>query len=89
MPDEHHVLREKAREQMRAGRLTWREPDSILGAAGSGKACAVCGLVITRDHLECEIEISHDDWGSGKDIYHFHPRCFLAWDVERTKGGGL
>jgi hypothetical protein len=84
MPDERH-LREKARDHLRTGRLPWREADGIFGGAGSGNACAVCDVEITRDRLECEIEINHAGPGSGKTIYHFHPRCFAAWDTERTK----
>jgi hypothetical protein len=45
----------------------------------------VCGETIARDQLEVDIEFSgHGVIGT----FHLHPRCFTAWEFERTKGAG-
>jgi hypothetical protein len=84
MPDEP-VLRERARERLRAGKLPVRAPDRTFGGAGNGEPCAVCGQLITRDQLELEIDVNRSGATSGTDTYHFHTRCFAAWEFERTK----
>jgi hypothetical protein len=84
MPDEP-VLRERARERLRAGKLPVRGPDRTYGGAGNGETCAVCAQLITRDQLELEIDVNRGGATSGTDTYHFHTRCFAAWEFERTK----
>jgi hypothetical protein len=84
MPDE--ALREKARERLRAGKLPSRVTGrASFGGHGSGAACGVCDVVITRDEIEGAVEIRHDGAAHGTEIYHFHARCFEAWAVERAK----
>jgi len=81
MPDEA-VLRAKARDIIRSGRLPLRKPDRMFGGSGSGAVCPVCGELATRNELELEIEFH----GHGVvDTFHLHPRCFAAWEFERTK----
>ena len=55
MPDEP-LLREKAREAIRAGTLPSRRPDGTLGGPGSGGACALCRVLRRRDRLESAAE---------------------------------
>jgi hypothetical protein len=82
MPDES-LLRERARERLRAGTLPSHATGrAIFGHRGSGAACGVCDVPITRDETEGAIEVSHE--ASGTQIYHFHARCYEAWAVERT-----
>jgi hypothetical protein len=81
----HHdepKLRQKAREALHGGRLPQRPPDRIYGGPGSGVACAICGVVITRDDMGLEIEFDRPETPSGVDCYHLHPRCLGAWEVE-------
>jgi hypothetical protein len=78
-------LRAKAREQVRAGRLSSRGPDRTLVGTGSGQSCAVCSVVIARDRLEYEIHVRHDGAASRTEIHHFHLPCFAAWSIERAK----
>jgi hypothetical protein len=85
-PDEPR-LREKAREAVRAGKLPVRPADRTFGAAGSGQPCAVCGEVIRRDQAEIEIEFERPGGEFGIDRFRLHPRCFAAWEFERTKVG--
>jgi hypothetical protein len=84
MPDEA-VLRQKAREVLRGGRLPLRPADRTFGGPGSGEACAVCGELLQREQAELEIEFNRHGITPGIDRHHLHPRCFAAWEFERTK----
>jgi hypothetical protein len=86
IPDEP-FLREKARDAIRTGKLPVRSPDRTLGGSGCGEVCAMCGETLRRDQMELEAEFKLDDEVLGLDKYHLHPRCFTAWEFERTQGG--
>jgi hypothetical protein len=77
MPDEP-LLREKAREAIRAGKLPSRRPDRMWGGPGVGERCAICCELITRDQLELEIPFARDGAASDHDTFHVHVRCFAA-----------
>jgi hypothetical protein len=80
------VLREKAREAIRTGTLPARRPDRRFGGAGGGGLCAVCGEPVTQDQMEVEMEFNRHGVTPGLDSYRLHPRCYMAWDFERTNG---
>ena len=82
MPDEA-LLREKAVEAVRNGKLPARQADRTWGGPGVGAPCAVCGLPVTKDQMEFEIEFAHDGSSPGLDKFHVHVRCFAAWEFER------
>jgi hypothetical protein len=48
----------------------------------------VCGDAIPRQQSELEIEFNRHGVMPGLARYHFHPRCFAAWEFERTKVEG-
>jgi hypothetical protein len=74
-------LREMAREAIDAGALPSRRPDSMWGGKGSGSRCSICGVPVTRDELEIELEFSGDDC-SGEGTFHVHVPCLAAWERE-------
>jgi hypothetical protein len=86
MPDEI-ILRAKAREAVRAGKLPSRRPDRTWGGPGVGPRCTICGEPVTKDQLEFQVEWAHDGAEPGLDRFHIHVRCFAAWEFERTDGG--
>ena len=86
MPDET-VLRAKAREVIRAGKLPDRRPDRSWGGPGVGAPCVVCGEAVTKDHLEFEVQFARDGDNPGLDKFHIHVRCFAAWEFERIRDG--
>ena len=89
MPDEP-LLREKAREAIRAAKLPSRRPDGTLGGPGFGGECALCGELLRRNQMELAAEFeSRDATSRLRDSYHFHPRCYLVWEFERTQGGAV
>jgi hypothetical protein len=45
----------------------------------------VCGLPVTKDEMEFEIEFARDGNNPGLDKFHVHVRCFAAWEFERAK----
>ena len=79
------ILRDKAREAMRAGKLPSRRPERTWGGPGVGASCAICSEVIKRHHLELELQFKQDG-SAGLTVYHLHIRCFTAWEFERTHG---
>jgi hypothetical protein len=81
MPDELK-LRYQARDVIRSSRLPLRKPDRMFGGPGSGALCPVCGELATKKELELEIEFNRH---SVVDRFHLHPRCYAAWEFERTK----
>jgi hypothetical protein len=82
MPDEL-ILREKARAAVRDRRLPARAPTRTWGGPGVGADCAVCGVPVTSDEMEFEIQFARDG-NPGLDKFHVHIRCFAAWEFERT-----
>jgi hypothetical protein len=89
MPDDP-LLREKAREAIRAGTLPSRRPDGTLGGSGFGGACALCGELLRRDQLElAAVFESRDAAPAPRNSYHFHPLCYLVWEAERTQAEQL
>ncbi|HEY7518744.1 MAG TPA: hypothetical protein VIE36_10685 [Methylomirabilota bacterium] len=86
MPDED-ALRERAREVVRRGKLPSRSADRVWGGPGVGAPCQVCGLPVTKDEKEFEIEFEQDG-GGGLDKFHVHVRCFAAWEFERKRANG-
>ena len=86
MPDEK-ILRAKAREAIRTGKLPSRRPDRTWGGPGVGVVCTVCGEAVTKDQLEIQVEFSHDGSSPGLEIFHIHIRCFAAWEFELDRDG--
>jgi len=87
MPDEQ-ILREKAREAVRNGKLPARRPDRTWGGPGVGAPCTVCEKPVTRDEMEFEIQFAHDGAVPGLDKFHVHIRCFAVWELERKTAQG-
>jgi hypothetical protein len=84
MPDKP-LLREKDQEAICNGRLRAGRPDrATWKGTGSGAACALCGETVSPDKMWMEIEFTQ----RGLDRYFLHPRCFSAWELERTKIDG-
>jgi hypothetical protein len=82
MPDES-VLREKARAAVQSGKI----PALIARGEirGSGAPCAICGVPVTKDEMEFEIQFAHDDT-PGLEEFRVHLRCFVAWKFESQQG---
>jgi hypothetical protein len=85
MSDES-MLREKARQVVRDGKLPACRPTRTWGGPGVDAPCAVCGKPVGHDEMEFEIQFARDDGQPGLDKYHVHIRCFAAWEFERDGG---
>jgi hypothetical protein len=81
--DDDCTLRAKAREALQNGKLPTRKPDRTLGGLGRGGACALCGEALTPTGMEIEMEFGRKRTTRRLDIYHLHPRCFVAWELVR------
>jgi hypothetical protein len=75
------ILREKARELIRAGRLPNRRPDCISGGQGLSEQCMLCDAPIRPDEHGLEVEFTQDD-GARATKHHFHTRCFFAVELQ-------
>lgn len=77
------VLRAKALELMKAGKLPEQRPQCMWGGPGSGESCAVCGKTIGTEEVEMELQFASEN---GTASYRVHAQCFAAWERERSKG---
>jgi hypothetical protein len=84
---EEAVIRERARQAVRAGTLPNRRPDHTWGGYGAGAVCTICATPVKHDELEFEIEFARSDDPPGVDSYHLHVHCFEAWQLERNSDG--
>jgi hypothetical protein len=72
------VLREKARELIRAGQLPARTPERVWGGAGlAGVECALCGAALEREDVVLELEVRD---GEGARYPQLHVRCFSLFE---------
>ena len=77
--DSECSVRKKARDAIRSGKLPTHLHGRTLAGPGGGRACAVCGEPIKQNQVEYEIEFRLH---GGLTSYHFHLRCFAAWEME-------
>jgi hypothetical protein len=76
------VLRQKAREAIRAGELPARAPDQVWAGPASGARCAICQEPTTDDEFEFAY---HGQDGSRS---HFaHSDCWHAFETEVRSPG--
>lgn len=81
MGDER-MLRARAREAMKAGKLPEHPPERTWGGPGSGAPCALCGKTVGNEEIEFELQFASDR-DSGAATYHLHTQCFAVWELER------
>ncbi|MPZ44092.1 MAG: hypothetical protein GEV05_11930 [Betaproteobacteria bacterium] len=80
-----NILREKARELIRTGKLPSRRPDRVWGGAGfAGCPCMLCGVAIKHDEMAVELEFTRNAEADSTNA-HLHVRCFLALELELLK----
>jgi hypothetical protein len=81
-PSDERVLRDKASEAIRAGRIPQRRPQGVWGGPGTGAACDICGTPVTREGLGFELDFGPKAADSPAELYVTHIRCFAAWELE-------
>ena len=82
MPTEPQIrdreLRSQVRKRIKNGRLPLILSKDVAAGYGSGKnTCAACDQLITRDHIEYEVEDSRIPVPLA-----FHPGCHAVWQIE-------
>lgn len=80
--NDEQVLREKARNAIRTGKLPAVKPGRTWGGPGNGTRCSLCGEPVTQGQMELEIEYRRAGATSGLDKYYLHVRCFAVWECE-------
>jgi len=48
-------------------------------------APTVCGVPVTKDEMQFEIQFARDGDRPGLDKFHVQIRCFAAWEFERSQ----
>jgi hypothetical protein len=86
--DDKTELHKKAREAIKAGKVPNRRPQRMWGGTGDGACCVICGGVVTQHEFGMDLEFAREDGDPDKVEYHFHVRCYTAWDSERGKLDG-
>ena len=71
-------LRERAREQIKDGRLP-HERGVLLAGYDGNDPCALCGFQIDTGEVDYEVELRSP---SDKTKLHFHIPCHYAWLAE-------
>jgi hypothetical protein len=77
------VLRQHAKDKMRAGTLPTVSEARVWAGPGIGLPCVVCDQPIARNDLEYEVQFAVAP-GKPLQSYRFHRRCHAAWQLERT-----
>lgn len=72
----HLDLHQRARAAIQSGKLPSRVPDRTWGGPGVGAACPICGLPVSQQEMEFEMEFA-------RDKFHVHLKCYAAWEFER------
>lgn len=75
------ALHARVCDLLRGGGLPARKPDRIWGGPGAGAECTVCGLPVTDDEIEMELEFLDSD-GRGTSRHHLHLQCYAAFEAE-------
>jgi hypothetical protein len=81
--NDESVLRAKVRAAIAAGKVPDHAPELTWGGPGSDAECAICSGRVGSGEVEFEVEFARTDGASGLEKYHFHVRCFAAWELER------
>jgi hypothetical protein len=81
LPEEY--LRDLARQAITAELIPLHWPDRVWGGPGIGASCALCAQPVLQDEMEYEVHWAGDR-GPHLDLFHFHNRCFAAWEFERS-----
>lgn len=80
--DAEGILRARAREMIREGKLPRGRAAQLWGGHGSGDdTCCLCALSIDVDHLEYELQFC-DPQDADRRSIHFHLPCLRAWEAE-------
>ena len=102
MPEEP-ILREKARDAIRGGRLPAAKPSRTITGPSTGVTCAVCGDPVPPGDTVFELEFRAGPPPEDKSLrdtlerlrarpeilrFYLHLPCFAAWELERVKLGG-
>ena len=84
MPNEAEI-RALARRVLQTRTLPRRDPDRTWGGPGVDMPCTICGVRISADTTEYELQFRRHGRDAILDRFHLHLRCFAAWELERTK----
>ena len=77
-------LREEVRLQLRDGALPKEAPRRVYGGLGIGVNCNICGRPVGADENELELQFVRDSDSPSIVVFHLHPRCYAAWELERS-----
>jgi hypothetical protein len=75
------------RQRLLDGTLPRVKPSAMWGGPGAERECRACGLIVTQDQMEFELEFGDEPRSqvlrTASLVLHFHATCFAAWELER------
>jgi hypothetical protein len=77
-------LREKVKLQLGDGSLPKEAPRRVYGGLGIGAFCQICSRPVTAQENELQLQFVRDSDPLSIVIFHLHPRCYAAWELERS-----
>ena len=84
MPDRNPPPR-AVRTALQNGLIPIGRASETCGGPGVGNECAIFQRSITKAEMALELQFERDASDPGLGKYHVHPRCFAAFELERTK----
>jgi hypothetical protein len=67
------------RAKLASGGLPSAKPEKVWAGKGTGQLCTACGLAISADDFEYEV-----DFPGARAAMRLHQRCLTAWDQNRN-----
>jgi hypothetical protein len=77
-------LREKIRLQLGDGTLPKEAPRRVYGGLGIGVRCNICERPVGVAENELQLQFVRDSDSLSIVVFHLHPRCYAAWELERS-----
>jgi hypothetical protein len=74
-------IREVVRAKLESGELPSAKPEKSWAGKGTDRPCAACGMVITPEDVEYELDL-----GAAPTVtLRFHQSCLTVWDELRQQ----
>lgn len=67
-------------QKLETGELPCDEEDRTWAGPGLDLLCSACGLPITPDETELELDFSRSE---AVETFRFHRKCYVLWELRK------